>query len=255
MGFTCDLVIAYFKENLSWMKDFEQYPFRNIYIYTKGKTPEPPFQNNSIKIVPLENIGRCDHTYVYHIHEKYDDLADVTIFCTGSGNIPFKNESLRFIIPKVFETKNSVFRVLHEPDYKEKYKGFKVGAWRSTNRNNQENSSRNVSYPSDIRPFDKWYDAHFKGIDIEHVAYGGVFSVSKEHIKHRSKIFYKKLVDMFPKHSNPEVGHFFERVWIAIFHPVPKECLYLAHEHTVPPRKHAGGTRKLRRRKRSRSKP
>lgn len=249
--FTCDLVIAYYKENLSWMKEFETYSFRKIYIYTKGKDPEPPFKKDNIEIIKLENIGRCDHTYIYHIVQNYNTLADVTIFCTGSiGNLPHKNDTLRIIVPKVFETKTSAFRVNHEPDYKTKYKGFKVNAWRSSNKNNQENISRNSVHPATIRPFEKWYDKFFKGIDIQHVAYGGVFAVSKPHIYHRKLEFYNDLLKEFPQHSNPEVGHYMERVWLAIFHPVPKESLYLTNEHTPPPKKYTGGyTRKIKRRK------
>ena len=27
-------------------------------------------------------------------------------------------------------------------------------------------------------------------------------------------------------HPNPEVGHYFERAWVAIFDPIPEKCLY-----------------------------
>jgi hypothetical protein len=231
------------------MKEFEDKSFRKIYIYTKGKDPHPPIQQN-IEIIKLDNIGRCDHTYMYHIVHNYDTLADVTVFCTGSiGNLPHKNDTLRIIIPKVFETKTSAFRVRHEPDYTTKYNGFKVNSWRSSNKNNQENISRNVAFPATVRPFEKWYDKFFKGIHTEYVAYGGVFAVSKAHIHHRKLESYKELLDEFPQHSNPEVGHYFERVWLTIFHPIPKECLYLENAHVPPPKKHSGGyTRKIKRR-------
>ena len=114
--FTCDLVISYFKENLGWMKEFESFPFRTIYIYTKGKQPTLPFHRDTIKIITLENIGRCDHTYLYHIYTTYTTLPSVTIFTTGSTYLPHKHVNMRFIVPKVFETKDSVFRVVHEPD-------------------------------------------------------------------------------------------------------------------------------------------
>jgi hypothetical protein len=250
--FTCDLVIAYYKENLEWLKEFENYPFRKIYIYSKGKTPELPFQKDSVEIINLENYGRCDHTYIYHIVHKYHSLADVTIFCTGSvGRLPHKTGSMQFIVPKVFVTKTSVFRVIHEPDYKKKYKGFRVKAWRSSSRNNQENVSKNTAHPSTL-PFEEWYEKFFKGINLEHVAYGGVFAVSKQHIHHRKEESYKELLNEFPQHSNPEVGHYFERTWLGIFHPVPPECIYLEKEDNRPLKKHHGGTRKISRRRKLR---
>lgn len=246
--FTCDLVVAYYKENLGWMKDFESFPFRTIYIYTKGKQPVPPFQRDNIKIIPLNNIGRCDHTYIYHMHTNYDNLADVTIFTTGSTYLPHKYNNLRFIVPKVFETKNSVFRVVHEPDYKNKFKEFKLNAWRSTNKNNQENIIKNTIHPSKIRPFGQWYNTLFHGIETEYVAYGGVFAVSRAHIHHRKPKMYKELLDDFPEHSNPEVGHYFERTWLSIFHPVPKKCIFLENENPPPKNvRYVGGfTRKSR---------
>jgi hypothetical protein len=35
-AFACDLVIAHYKEPMEWMKTFESFPFRTIFIYTKG---------------------------------------------------------------------------------------------------------------------------------------------------------------------------------------------------------------------------
>ena len=35
-------------------------------------------------VVELPNVGRCDHTYAYHMAEKFRDLADATIFIKDS---------------------------------------------------------------------------------------------------------------------------------------------------------------------------
>jgi len=258
-GFSCDLVISYYKEKLEWLKEFEEYPFRHIHIYTKGGDPTLPFESDKFVIHKVKNIGRCDHTYVYHIYEQWKKLADVTVFATGSGHLPHKNQHLRFIIPKVFETKDSVFRVMEEPGFIHKTQAdidnFQMDSWRSSNHNNQENTSKNVLSPSHLRPFGKWYESLFPGIKITHVAYGGVFAVSKKHIHNRKRDFYKKLVDMFPEHSNPEVGHYMERAWLSVFHPVPPHCLYLEGNNPAPPPKVVGGgrraTRGARRRRRN----
>ena len=248
--FTCDLVIAYYKENLGWMKEFESFPFRNIFIYTKGKEPVPPFNRGNIKVITLPNIGRCDHTYLYHMYTMYKELATVTIFTTGSAYLPHKHGNIRFTVPKVFETKNSVFRAMHEPNFKDKFAHFQLDVWRATNINNQENASKNSLHPSRIRPFGKWYDALFDGIETQYAVYGGVFAVSRGHIRHRTQKMYREFLDHFPQHSNPEVGHYFERAWLAIFHPVPKKCIFLENENPPPMnvRYVGGGTRKKRRR-------
>lgn len=232
--FTCDLVIAYYKENLDWLKKFESFPFRCIYIYTKGKHPIMPFHHNNVKIIKLHNIGRCDHTYIRHIHNHYSDLPDVTIFSTGSAHLPHKDGNIRFIVPKVFESKTSVFRVESEPEHFKEFKDFKMDSWQSTDTDNQEQPTKDKLYPSNIRPFGKWYKTLFPDIVVKHVAYGGVFAVSRAHIHHRNKGFYKDLLAQFPKHSNPEIGHYFERAWLAIFHPIPPECIFIEGENLPP---------------------
>jgi hypothetical protein len=67
------------------------------------------------------------------------------------------------------------------------------------------------------------------------VNYFGVFAVSKKHILNHPQTYYQKLLAEFPKHSNPEVGHYFERAWLAVFHPVDGTCLY--NDKTGKPRK------------------
>ena len=60
------IVVSRYNENLEWLKEF---PF-NLYpviIYNKGTNDEFYKPDNLIKIVNIENVGRCDHTYLYHI--------------------------------------------------------------------------------------------------------------------------------------------------------------------------------------------
>lgn len=47
------------------------------------------------------------------------------------------------------------------------------------------------------------------------------FAVSREHIHQHPKHWYEKLLAAVSNHSNPEDGHFLERSWVAVFHPIP----------------------------------
>jgi hypothetical protein len=95
-----DLVIARYKENLSWLKDI---PTNfNTFIYNKddsipptrvftrngwinkGAIPSPINAPQNASIINLPNIGREADTYLTHIINNYDNLADITIFCQGS---------------------------------------------------------------------------------------------------------------------------------------------------------------------------
>lgn len=46
-----------------------------VTVYDKG--------DPSTEYVPLPNVGREAHTYLNHILEHYDELAEVTLFCQG----------------------------------------------------------------------------------------------------------------------------------------------------------------------------
>jgi hypothetical protein len=227
---TCDLVIAYYKENLDWLAAYKDRPFRKIFLYTKGaEHPASPLPYIEKK---LPNIGRCDHTYLHHIVEEYDDLPTVTIFATGSAHaIAHKKQNLDFIVQKAFSTHDTVFRGQRHKSIKDTFHDFKLNSWQATNSNNKEDASKDTLHPARIRPFKQWYEKTFPGIDVDFVTFGGVFAVSKPHIHNRKKESYMRLMRQFPKHSNPELGHYFERAWLAVFHPVPEKCLYPESEH------------------------
>ncbi|MAT11020.1 MAG: hypothetical protein CMM02_08430 [Rhodopirellula sp.] len=66
-----EVVIAQFDENTSWVQPFVRPGIKAI-IYSKGA-----FQNGTH---PLPNVGRESHTYLHHIVQNYDALADWTVF-------------------------------------------------------------------------------------------------------------------------------------------------------------------------------
>lgn len=97
---TIDIVIARYQEDISWLKEIPEYI--NIYVYNKnseyslirrwnaGRFIITRISNNEdlklpdrAKVVHLQNIGRESDTYLTHIIDHYDTLADITIFCQG----------------------------------------------------------------------------------------------------------------------------------------------------------------------------
>ena len=73
------IVVSRYNEDISWLM-----LFKNItLIYNKG--------NNDILLskfdtIQLPNIGRESHTYLYHIVQNYENLAEKTIFFQGKIN-------------------------------------------------------------------------------------------------------------------------------------------------------------------------
>ena len=73
------LVVSRYNENLEWLKEepFHKYP---VICYNKGPNDDF-YKPEGMKVVNVENVGRCDHTYIYHIVKNYDSLAQHTMFC------------------------------------------------------------------------------------------------------------------------------------------------------------------------------
>jgi len=239
--FSCDMVIARYKEDLHWLKlyDRPEYTFRHVYLYNKSQENNPSSSKDigcvlrgveCIK-VNLTNEGRCDHTYLYHIIHNYDKLADVTIFAKGSSDLLRERKKLPFIIDKVFETHNSVFSVVstntavghvHEKD-------LKFERYRASHPKNYDGildiHSTRVK-PASPRPFGKWFEKHFPGVNVYHISHAATMAVSRVHIHQHPKSYYENLIKELEGHPNPEVGHYFERSWLAVFHPIPESCIY-----------------------------
>lgn len=190
-------------------------------IYNKG--PNDNFQkHSSIKsIVKLDNLGRCDHTYLYHIVNNYDNLAEITVFLPGSCNMQNKKEKAIRLIETIEETGSAVFisDSKHENVKTELY-DFVLDEWVCSDDANKSINNEKTLDKSKIRPYGKWYESNFGNLKITNITRMGIFSVSKKDILQHPLDYYKNLMVQLETSSNPEVGHYFERSWAAVFHPM-----------------------------------
>ena len=83
------VVVAKYKENVSWVKHFDP---ENVVIYDKSFKPNtvavrkftlPPY---SVNYIP--NVGREGETFLRYIVDNYDRLPDYVVFCQGN---PFEH--------------------------------------------------------------------------------------------------------------------------------------------------------------------
>ena len=214
-----ELVISRYNEDLEWLKEdpFNKYP---VICYNKGSNNDY-YQPTNMKIINLENIGRIDHTILYHIITNYDSLASISIFLPGSLNMENKKQKAIRNINEVETHKDSVFiGYYHKDGVRNELYNFKLDEWKASDSKNASINAETTLEPAKERPFGKWYDSHFKDIYIHMVSYLGIFAVSKKHILQHSKSYYENLVTELSNSSNPEVGHYFERSWCAVFHPL-----------------------------------
>lgn len=224
------LVISRYNEDLEWLKD-EPFSKYDIIIYNKGIN-DNFYSNEKTTIIKLENIGRCDATYIYHIINNYDNLANVTVFLPGSVNLLYKHKKSTQLINEIETHHDTVFVSEFYNNIKNELYDFQLDNWQSTYKKNKEINPESKLTPASIRPFGKWYESIFGNIVTHHVSYGGILGISKKDITKHSKQYYKKLYQEFDDNSsNPEVGHYFERSWEAVFYPLinPKfvSCNYL----------------------------
>jgi hypothetical protein len=259
--FTCDMVIARYKEDLQWLIKYQDKSFRNVYIYNKsegdntktGKDIGCIYNGKECIKVDLANEGRCDHTYLHHIVSNYDNLADVTIFTKGSSDMHREKKKLAFTVDKVFETKDTVMSVDNHPTALHIHaKDFQMNSYRASHPKNHHgiyDIHGHKMKPASPRPFGKWFEKHFPGVTIYKAIYSGVFSVARKHIHQHPKSYYQMFLKELEGHSNPEVGHYIERSWVAIFHPIPDNCLY---DSLISELKYRGGSRRKQTRKNKR---
>jgi hypothetical protein len=213
--FTCniELVIARYNEDLEWLKKKKfKYPTT---IYNKGNN-DNFYKPKGCKVIKLQNVGRESHSYLYHVVNNYDKLPKLTLFLPGSADDKRKIKWVNKVVNNIKKEAKTTFPAQEHGDIKKKFYNFELDNWESTHELNNKANSEKKLFPATIRPFGKWYEAHFDK-NVKYSGYGGIFAVSDSHIKQYNKQYYNKLLNESGVSSNPEVGHYFERAWVAVF--------------------------------------
>ena len=218
-GKTIEIVVARYNEDLKWLGEapFNKYP---VIIYNKGSNDDFIKWKNIKEIVNLENVGKCDHTYLYHIIRNYYNLADVTIFLPGSNDTDYKSDKSKILLGAVEQHGDTVFVGERYDDIKiEKY-NFKLDKYITKYSKNKSLNPESTLKLASVRPFGKWFESRFGDIKINYISYGGIIAISKRDIQQHPVSRYENLIKELETSSNPEVGHYFERAWAAVFHPL-----------------------------------
>jgi hypothetical protein len=218
-----NIVISRYNEDVTWVNEtpFSKYP---VFLYNKGINSNYGKVQNLKHYEELINVGRESHTYLYHIINNYDNLSDITLFLPGSANSTVYNkwQRTKLLMNKIENNKNNSSIIIGEY-YKNSISSelynFKLHDYQSTTIENKNSNSIKLE-PARIRPFGKWYVNKFNDIKTYYLPYSGIIAISKNDIKQKSKKYYESLLQELSYSSNPEVGHYFERSWEAIFYPL-----------------------------------
>jgi hypothetical protein len=200
-----EIVIARYEEDVSW-----SYIYRDIcFIYNKGPKE---LEYESENIVPLGNVGREAHTYLYHIINRWDYLADKTLFTQGNiADHIGPAADLRIFFDKRYDFIIKNARYIKDYDsitgqlihWGKWLNDLETGEMRKAKQSFTD-WSRNVLH------------IDFKGGPVRYGP-GATFSVTGELIHKKPIAFYKYLLSFLEDHINPEEGHYFERTWLYIF--------------------------------------
>ena len=216
-----EIVVARYNESLCWLNE---YPFNQFEYIVYNKGDNDAFEKNHVKqIVTLENVGRCDHTYLYHIIENYEYLADIIVFFTGSlDTILFKKTKAINILNNIIQSNytKSYFIGNYHACLKTSHQDFTLDNWSCSNPDNFSKNSENVLYKTKLRPYATWYNYFFGNITAHWSTMGGIFSIDKRDIIQHPKTKYINIIHTVNTHSNPEAGHYIERSWGVIFFPL-----------------------------------
>jgi mannosyltransferase OCH1-like enzyme len=213
------IVVARYHEDLSWMREYPFNIFKYI-VYNKGENDN--FDKTHVKeIIQLDNVGKCDHTYLYHIIQNYNNLSNIVVFFTGSLNVDYRKQKAIKLLNHIINDNcdNAYFIGKYEKNLKRCFVDFTLEKHVLADPCNRYPNS-DVLDKCKIRPYGKWYTYFFGNTPAHWYTFGGIFSIDKRDILQHDISRYELLIQTINKHPNPEAGHFMERSWGIIFYPM-----------------------------------
>jgi hypothetical protein len=197
-----DVVIAKYNENIEWANSINH----TVFIYDKSGSPI----KNSI---PLENLGREGNTFLYHIVNNYDNLAEITIFLQGNPLDHCRHLNNESSIEKCVEYINNLKFPIEFQGFLQDIYCYDLQTLEGRPINWTVNADLNTKKGIFKQPL---------SVDFPHTQ-GAQYIVPKEYILHRPIEFYKKLLKMSMTNEYCDdkkdkiCAWGLERLWVAIF--------------------------------------
>lgn len=193
---TLDLVVARYQEDPAWLRRVPRAV--RVHLYNKGDVLAGS--------VSLPNVGREAHTYLHHLVEHYDDLAELTVCVQGK---PFDH------VPDLHRRVRA-WSSGQETVADFRWLGFLVDEDDATGSRLFQNWSKNP----ERRPLDMtgFWRAVFGETPPPptFIFFGGAhFAVTREVVHRRPRAFYARARSVAT--SFPDAAHGFERTWNEVF--------------------------------------
>ena len=203
-----EIIISRFNEDLNWLMEAPFNLFQYI-VYNKGNNEN--FNKTNVKrIINIENVGKCDHTFLFHIIENYDNLANITVFFPGSLDMIYKKNKAKLLLNKIIQSNfiNACFIGYYHKSIRESYHNFQLNKYKTLNEKNLLLNSEKKLHKALIRPYGNWYRFFFGNSQSHWVTFWGIFSIDKRDIIQHPINRYQALINTVNKNSNPEAGHY-----------------------------------------------
>ncbi|NDA25790.1 MAG: DUF3431 domain-containing protein [Verrucomicrobia bacterium] len=198
-----ELVVCRHGEDLRWVRNVP----RNVIVTIYEKTPPP--SPNWPGAHPLPNLGREAHAWLHHLAERYNSLADWTVFAQGH---PFDHA------PDLHTVMRQWAR---EPSPAEDFVwlGF---LWETDDRHGRPTFVHWTKNPErrelDLDGFFRCLWGHPAPEQVRYVG-GGQFGLSRKAAHRNSCDFYRRARDVAAEF--PDAAHAFERTWDRVFQAPP----------------------------------
>lgn len=220
-----DVIISKYNENVSKIN-----LFKNVYLYDKNPINSENFYKYvkpDVHYEHLKNVGRCEHTYLYHIVKNYDNLNEINIFTCGSTFLENRNEKLEIFNKLCFicnQTKNSVF-FKNNFSILQIFYNYKLTFHKTASKENNifDDSHQLGQYNGN---YTDWYIENFGYRYVNIGSFGGTLVLHKRDILQHPKKYYEHFLSYLDNHNAPEVSHYLERSWGAVFYPIRDNCIF-----------------------------
>lgn len=186
--------MARYREDAAWLGNVP----RNVRVTVYDKGPEPLPGSTR-----LPNAGREAQTYLHHIVERYDELADLTFLCQGR---PFDH------VPDFHKHVRDPDRGRWVDDFQ--WMGFVVDRddregrlFRTWSKNEDGRGLRMAEFHECLFDAEMPQECMFM--------LGAHLAVRRERVQSRSRMFYQRALAL--SESFPDAAHCFERVWDRVF--------------------------------------
>lgn len=194
-----EVVVCRCGEELAWLRNLP----RGVRVTVYDKTPPPGLAWPGSRILP--NVGREAHAWLHHLVERYDHLADWTLFAQGH---PFDHVPDMHAVIRRFATtppRNLEFEWL----------GF---LWETDDARGRPTFVHWSKNPERRELNLAGFFQHLWGIAApEQIRYvgGGQFALPRCAARRRPKAFYEQALGL--AENFPDAAHALERTWDRIF--------------------------------------